>query len=211
MSDNTACMCLWNESVAGRGASEVCSCLLKVLSLLPPSEKEKDLIIWSDACGSQNRNWYTISLWLLLFQKGLFKSIQHQFMVSGHSFLPADRDFALIERAKKTASVNLPDKWSSVISQARVKNPFTVVNMKQQFFQEFETLTKALKKPKNLKLHGIQAIKIDEEGMLKIKRNLEDASWKHYRVLPSIPGKYTCSILCSHSIFGRFLKIDLKI
>ena len=64
MSDNTACMCLWNESVAGRGASEVCSCLLKVLSLLPPSEKE-DLIIWSDACGSQNRNWYTISLWLL--------------------------------------------------------------------------------------------------------------------------------------------------
>ena len=185
-SDNSAVMSIWNETVAGRGASEVCSCLLKVLSLLQPGHP-KNLVVWSDACGSQNRNWFVITLWLLLVQKKVFHSIEHKFMISGHSFLPADRDFAQIERKKKTAKVLLPEDWGNVISEARVSKPFTVIHMTQECFKDFEVLTKALRKPKSFKLHDLQCIRVDEPGTIKVKKSL-DEEWTKHVVLPTVSG-----------------------
>lgn len=50
-----AYMYLWNESVASRGSQEVSSCLLKHFANYVPSETET-IILYSDACGGQNRN-----------------------------------------------------------------------------------------------------------------------------------------------------------
>ena len=45
---------LWNSTQAGRGSNEIGSCILQILRRLPPSVKE--VVIWADTCGWQNRN-----------------------------------------------------------------------------------------------------------------------------------------------------------
>lgn len=66
-------------------------------------------------------------------------------MQSGHSFLPNDADFGIIEKAKKTASnVYIPDHWREVIAKARKRNPFKVVNMQSGDFVDLTKMSKTL-------------------------------------------------------------------
>jgi hypothetical protein len=45
--------------------------------------------------------------------------IHHKFLVSGHSFLPCDRDFRVIEKQKKYhPEVYIPNDWITVILKA---------------------------------------------------------------------------------------------
>ena len=51
-------------------------------------------------------------------------------MISGHSYLPNDRDFGSIQKANwKTQHVFLPDDWCTLIENAHHKNPFVVTKM----------------------------------------------------------------------------------
>ena len=53
LTGDVATMCLWNETIAGRGADEICSCLRYYLSMLPPETKK--LTCYSDSCFGQNK------------------------------------------------------------------------------------------------------------------------------------------------------------
>lgn len=105
MGTNDVFMCFWHESVAKRGSAEIASCLLKYVSThFKPMENigtDRKLIVWSDRCVGQNNNWRMISLYQYLVTMKYFSSVEQKFLTSGHSFLPCDRDFALIERKKK--------------------------------------------------------------------------------------------------------------
>lgn len=90
---------MWTEDKAKRGSSEVASVILKFFRKNPP--KAKQLLVYTDNCAGQNKNWLKMSLWLQMIREGLFEKIEHRFLVSGHTFLPSDRDFALIEKYKK--------------------------------------------------------------------------------------------------------------
>ena len=66
-------------------------------------------------------------------------------MVSGHSYLPNDRDFGSIEIARnKTAHIYVPEDWERVVRQARHKNPFQVIKMKPEDFVSPTALTKLI-------------------------------------------------------------------
>ena len=60
-------------------------------------------------------------------------------MVRGHSYLKNDRDFALIEKRKKSSTVLLPEDWAKVIEGANLRNPFKVTRMKQGDFKSWKT------------------------------------------------------------------------
>ena len=68
MSDNSASMFMWDESIANRGASEIGSCFLKYI-------KEKvvlgaqNVTAYSDSCGDQNRNFKITALLSHLVEK----------------------------------------------------------------------------------------------------------------------------------------------
>lgn len=89
----TGFMHMWDESQASRGSQEVGSCLRTYLKEHPTTAKH--LILYSDSCGGQNRN---INMACLLLHIACsddysYDSIDHKFMISGHSYLPNDRDF----------------------------------------------------------------------------------------------------------------------
>ena len=97
----SACMHVWHEGIASCGSNEVASCLLKHLREME-SEAEY-LLLYSDSCGGQNRNIGMVCtlLYIVASREFSYKCIDHKFMVSGHSYLPNDRDFSSIETAKR--------------------------------------------------------------------------------------------------------------
>ena len=83
-------MFVWNESIAGRGADEICSCLRLFLHAILPETRQ--LTLYSDSCFGQNKIFQVICFWNQLVL-GRFDQIDHKCLVKGHTYLPNDRDF----------------------------------------------------------------------------------------------------------------------
>ncbi|KAJ8940526.1 hypothetical protein NQ314_010687 [Rhamnusium bicolor] len=86
---------IWDESIAGRGAVEIESCLLKHFEM--NNIEGTKLIAISDNCIGQNKNWTLMAVWLRFFASGYLKKIVHIFPQVGHTVLPSDRNFVLLE------------------------------------------------------------------------------------------------------------------
>lgn len=126
---------VWDESVASRGPQEIGSCILNFIKNFVTTEH---LIMYSDQCGGQNRN-IKLSLlcqFIVSSPDYIVKKIDHKFLVSGHSYLPCDQDFGLVEKKKKLfPNIFIPEDWNNVILAARHKNPFKIIRMdKNNFF-----------------------------------------------------------------------------
>ena len=96
---NDVAMYCWPETVAKCGSDEVISCLYHVISQLPPTVTT--LRLFSDGCGGQNKNMNVMRFLFCLVAQGRFQQIRHTFPVTGHSFLPNDRDFGRTEVEKR--------------------------------------------------------------------------------------------------------------
>ena len=80
------------------------------------------LIVFSDSCGGQNRNINLVRLWLHVVSSPEFsyECVDHKFMLSGHSYLPNDRDFGSIEKAhQRMQHVYIPEGWCTLVEQSR--------------------------------------------------------------------------------------------
>ncbi|KAJ8975146.1 hypothetical protein NQ317_012423 [Molorchus minor] len=130
MGTDNSFMFVWDETVASR---EVGSCLLYYIKHFVTS---KSLIMYSDQCGGQNRNIKLSVLcnYITASPDLTVEKIDHKFLVSGHSYLPCDQDFGLIEKEKNFILVFIPKEWHLVIKKARKKNPFKVIEMTKSDF-----------------------------------------------------------------------------
>jgi hypothetical protein len=125
---------VWDETMASRGAVDIGSCLVKYC-LEKAESGVKTLSVFSDSCGGQNRNHKLTLLWMHVCSVSNIEVIDHRFMVSGHSYLPNDADFGIIERATdKCSELYVPDQWCGIIEKCNQKNPFTVVRMQREMF-----------------------------------------------------------------------------
>ena len=186
-------MHVWDESVACRGSQEIGSCIIRHLKEIASGAKR--LVLYSDACGGQNRNINLVTLWLHIVASDDFsyEVIDHKFMVSGHSYLPNDRDFGCIETAKRrTQHVFVPADWESLIVNCRKKNPFIVRHMNQEDFFAINELTKyVINRKKN--------------------NDKQKVNWLKYlwiRVEKSAPLAYKYRI--SHNDLEQWKVVDLK-
>ncbi|KAJ8965629.1 hypothetical protein NQ314_003997 [Rhamnusium bicolor] len=115
---NQAFMCLWHEGTTGRGGNEIASCVLKVLRA--NATNKNILNLWTDNSS---------------MKEGTLDEIHHKYLVKGHSYLPCDRDFALIEKRKRVTKT-IVDK---MITSTRHNNQFKVVRMNNEDFFDFKT------------------------------------------------------------------------
>ena len=64
----------------------------------------------------QNKNLYILLMFMFLVEKGILKEVHLDFMVSGHSYLPCDRGFGVIERVcKRKQKIQCPDHYVRII------------------------------------------------------------------------------------------------
>lgn len=133
---------MWDESLASRGAQEIGSCLLHYLRNFV---QHKNLIMYSDQCGGQSRNIKMALLCHMITDSPEFtvERIDHKFYISGHSYLPCDRDFGLVTRQKKYfPNIYIPSHWKDVVLAARKSKPFKIVEMKREDFVSTKNLEK---------------------------------------------------------------------
>lgn len=139
-------MYVWNETQGGRGSQDISSIVRK--HLIHYASTHKHIVLYSDACGGQNRN---IKMALTLLKLVQSSEIQAdmtdlKFMVSGHSYLPNYREFGIIEAASKRKEfIYSPDDWIDIITRAKRKiPPFQVEEIKFTDFLSTKSLEDAV-------------------------------------------------------------------
>lgn len=91
---------MWDESIAKRGSIEIASCIYNILINMPP--EVKSVILYSDTCGGQNKNSNMIAMFMyLLKMHPTIETIDHKFLIAGHTHLECDSDHTLIEKKSK--------------------------------------------------------------------------------------------------------------
>lgn len=121
-------MMLWTENEGKKGTNEVCSSIFKYLKMIN-TENIRKILTFSDTCGGQNRNKTMLSFIMYACSKFDISEWTHRYMQPGHSFLPNDRDFALIEKKKQRQQVFSLDDWIHIVKSANTKQPFKTVKL----------------------------------------------------------------------------------
>ena len=114
-----------------------------------------------------------------MIELGLLRSVEHKFLVSGHTFLHYDRDFALIEKKKKKTILHEPKDLHDLIRSAR-REPFNIVDM-QKFF-DFKDGVEYFFNTTKLAISSAMWIRITMPGKVELKRNFDDASFETFNV-----------------------------
>ncbi|CAH1106579.1 unnamed protein product [Psylliodes chrysocephalus] len=142
----------WTEDVAHRGISEICSSLLIMLEYnnLFQDNIISHLILWTDSCAGQNKNFLIICLYQYLILKGMCKIIDHKFPEVGNSYLDSDRDFGLIEKVlRRHETIFLPEEYRTIISQASKMNQLTDMSLHFRNFDDLATKLNVINRKKN--------------------------------------------------------------
>ncbi|KAJ8955064.1 hypothetical protein NQ314_006944 [Rhamnusium bicolor] len=129
-------ICFWHEGLAERGGNEIASCLLRVLNM--GISHKRNIVVWSDNCTAQNKNRMIVFIYMFLVIFAHFDTIEHRYLVNGHSFLQCNRDFALIEKRKRKCAPMLPEDSHHVILSSTHTGRFEIVNMCQKNFSDIQ-------------------------------------------------------------------------
>ncbi|XP_076035920.1 uncharacterized protein LOC143021926 isoform X2 [Oratosquilla oratoria] len=140
---NQGYMYVWNETIGRHGSCEVASCLDHFIENHLDSQITK-LVVFSDSCSGQNKNRNIILSCLRKIHSGHLESIQHYFMVTGHSYLPCNHDFELIELKVHPVSVFSTPHYIHLIEKANRVHPFRVIEVKREFFKDYDVLQKTV-------------------------------------------------------------------
>ena len=181
---NKGFMFVWHEGLSGRGGNEIASCLLKFLQ--SRFTNKKNLVIWSDNCTGQNKNQMLLFLWIYLVLNGVFDEIDHKYLVSGHSYLSCDRDFAQIEKKKKVTKCEVPLDIVRLLVSTCHKNPFMATLMQEEDFFYFKSAAKSFLNTKKLEIKKVHWIRITKEnpGVISTKKTFNEIEpWSQTKVL----------------------------
>lgn len=103
--------------MAKRGALDIISITWKWIQshLLPTVNR---LILWSDNCSAQNKNWmfFFFIAWLIYTDR--CKCIDLKFLLKGHSFMLPDSVFGRIQNSAKHFDIEVPSQWKEVMTDA---------------------------------------------------------------------------------------------
>lgn len=136
LSQNTAAMFLLTENYAHKGPNEV----ITALEYYVTKEKtlnQNQLDLYCDNCYSQNKNRYIFTFLDQLCARGIFEKITVSYPIPGHSMMPIDRDFALIERKrKKYDKIYTPEYYVQLIKNSKNTNKFEICILREKFDEE---------------------------------------------------------------------------
>lgn len=139
---NRSYMYIWHEAIASEGPAEITSCLIHHMNHFIPNEC-RNLILYSDSCGAQNRNIKTAAMLSHYLEKSEhLVSITQHFYRTGHSYNVCDCKFAIIEKKrKKVDTIYVPSQWKSLIETAKETVPkFNVIEMNSSHFVSCDQL-----------------------------------------------------------------------
>ena len=139
---------MWHEGLASHGASEIGLCIWKFVCD-KVQEGATHTAAFCDSCaeggGKANRNFKIASLLWHCVTTLSVESFTVHYMQSGHSYLPNDADFGVIEKAKKSGKeMYITRQWMELVRHTCKQKPFTVVEMQSSDFVDLSLNAKQL-------------------------------------------------------------------
>ena len=177
---------VWEE-VQGDLSSEVFAFLQysHFERFLKDNQAVKELIIWSDGCGYQNRNIAVTNAYIELSRKQNVKIIQ-KYLVAGHTQMEVDSMHACIER-KMVGDIYTPRDYIVIMETSRI-HP-TPYNVKPINFADFKKLNgnyitsiRPGKKSGDPTVHDLRALEYNPDGQVRFK--LKFGSESQWNILP---------------------------
>lgn len=142
---------MWDEVRGGRGDNEMVSCLFKWAQHYFINSGTRELTIWSDNCGDQNRNTIMVMLYFWLVNKiDHIEVINHKFLLRGHTQMEVDSEHSIIERAKKqvpSMEIFTCNDWANFVKSCRTKNPLKVTVLQPEDFKCFSSMMESPQSP----------------------------------------------------------------
>ncbi|KAK7603319.1 hypothetical protein V9T40_003318 [Parthenolecanium corni] len=190
-------MFVWHEGTAGRGGNEIGSCLFKFL--LSRVIAKRHVEVWCDNCCGQNKNQMLLLVLMYMIATKRYDSIELHFLVSGHSYMPCDQDFAIIEKRKKFVQAMVPSEIKDVIATAKLEQPFAVTDMAPEDFYDFRKVAHKLLNILKLKISSLTAVRVTHSSLREntiltktTYRNSEEwlavkVNKRHIKLLQDIP------------------------
>lgn len=134
---------VWDEVNGGRGSCEVTNCIWKWLRKEWEHRQFKQLVVFSDNCGGQNKNINVVLNYLNEIHNGTLTNIDHYYLVPGHSYMACDRAFGVIEKRIRTRGIlyNFED-YCKVIEMSNIKTPNTLWPLNRTDFLDSDVLQK---------------------------------------------------------------------
>jgi hypothetical protein len=154
---------MWPEHFARRGSNEIMSCLKKYIEILQSERPNiKKLILYSDSCPGQNKNSIILGGLKVIMESTCLESIQHNYLVPGHTHMECDHIHSLIDRCKKKSRIFVPTDWYNVVRLAKTKEPLLyVVEMTKCMFYDFKTTpTVSVAKNSNFSISKIRCFQL---------------------------------------------------
>lgn len=162
----------WGECDGKRGSNEMATCLYLYLQELDKKGFETALL-YCDSCTGQNKNRVVLSVlnYFLLKSENL-QVIQINYLLPGHTYMPADSVHATIESEVKKIIVWSPTQWASYFETARKKpKPYNVNVLEHTQFINWEDLaTKTFTKEtcKKVKFKNIRIATFKKKNLNKM-------------------------------------------
>ncbi|KAG7307859.1 hypothetical protein JYU34_006468 [Plutella xylostella] len=110
---------VWTEDQSSKGSNEICSAVFHCLNSLNLDGKTVIRMV-ADGCGGQNKNSMIVAMAMKWLQQAppLITEVQLIFPVTGHSFIPPDRVFALTEKKiREKECIAQPEEYCEIISK----------------------------------------------------------------------------------------------
>lgn len=159
----------WREDQGGKDSNMISSAVYHALTgpLSERLQRVRELRIFSDSCFGQNRNMAMMSMLLsIAANHPLPLTVEYNFPIRGHSFLPADRVFGRVEQSiRRQYTILLPSDYSEILSQhGRVlsyTNDWTALDYKTE-------IKKYLKTTRTYKISEARILQL-KDGQLGLK------------------------------------------
>lgn len=148
--------------------------------------RKRKLTVWSDNCIGQNKNKMMVFLWIYLTITGKYDEINHKFLVSGHSFLSCDRDFAQIEKRKRVEKCQVPKDLVKLMENATPNNPFVVTILQPEDFFDFKQAADSYINTTKLHISKCSWIRVEKAapGVVKTRTMFNELeAWSTCKVL----------------------------
>ncbi|XP_076107556.1 uncharacterized protein LOC143075857 [Mytilus galloprovincialis] len=179
---------IWPEHIAGRGANEISSALLKILEkVLEDFPSLETITLWSDSCIPQNRNSIVISA-LQHFMKSdrsySLKSVEQKFSEPGHSSIQeVDCVHSHIEKALNLSEIFSPVSFLRILTKVR-KRSMKVIQLQPEHFFDFQTASRTFKY-NSVPFTKVKYLKLEVEKPLHVlyKVSFSDESFKEVSIV----------------------------
>ncbi|KAL4704008.1 hypothetical protein ACJJTC_018048 [Scirpophaga incertulas] len=132
----------WDEANGKRGANEIATILNKYIHIVDKRGTIKNLLLYCDCCPGQNRNRIIMSMLHTTLQiLNNIETIQQNFLLTGHTYMPVDSVHAVIERNLKKNMIYAPSQWYTVFATARQDpEPYEVELLRYKYFNKWDVV-----------------------------------------------------------------------